>query len=124
VSVSLGQLDQWLNEPSEHERLEFKSAKRQFDSRELRRFCVALANEGGGHLVLGVSNTAPRQVVGTQAWANLDELKRQLFQELRRRIEIDELRHPDGRVLVVTVPSRPVGEPQQDEGAYWMRVGE
>lgn len=124
MSVSLAQLDQWLKAPSEHERLEFKEAKRQFDSRELRRYCVALANEGGGQLILGVTNAVPRQVIGTEAFANVDELKRQLFQDLRRRIEVDEVRHPGGRVLVFTVPSRPVGEPQQYDGAYWMRVGE
>ncbi|NUP98443.1 MAG: putative DNA binding domain-containing protein [Armatimonadetes bacterium] len=123
MGVSPEQLEQLLGQ-AEAEHLEFKEAKSQFDSRELRRYCVALSNEGGGRLILGVANAVPRRVVGTQAFANVAELKRQLFQGLHRRIEIDELQHPDGRVLVFTVPPRPVGEPQQYEGAYWMRVGE
>ncbi|MCC7494456.1 MAG: ATP-binding protein [Fimbriimonadaceae bacterium] len=59
----LAQLHAWLAEPREGEHLEFKEAKAQFDSRELRRYCVALANVGGGHLVLGVSNAVPTRAV-------------------------------------------------------------
>ena len=45
------QLKEWIRrEESEH--LEFKQAGRQFDSEKLTRYCVALANEGGGKLIL------------------------------------------------------------------------
>jgi hypothetical protein len=39
------QIDLWRQAPSEHQRLEFKEAKAQFDSRRLHEYCVALANE-------------------------------------------------------------------------------
>jgi ATP-dependent DNA helicase RecG len=61
------QIDLWRQSPSEHQRLEFKEAKTQFDNCKLYEYCVALANEGGGYLVLGVVDKPPRLVVGTQA---------------------------------------------------------
>lgn len=47
-------IDHLLGVPREHERLEFKEAKQQFDTTKLLRYCVALANESGGLLVLGI----------------------------------------------------------------------
>jgi hypothetical protein len=62
------QIDLWRSVSSEHQRLEFKEAKNQFDNRKLYEYCVALANEGGGHLLLGVSDKPPRPIVGTAAF--------------------------------------------------------
>jgi ATP-dependent DNA helicase RecG len=53
--ITLENLEKWLNEPAETEHLEFKEAKQQYDTTKLLRYCVALANEGGGYLILGVS---------------------------------------------------------------------
>jgi ATP-dependent DNA helicase RecG len=39
-------------------------------------------------------------------------------------VEVTELHHPHGRVLVFEVPTRPVGQALTFEGAYLMRVGE
>ncbi|HCU23583.1 MAG TPA: MloB, partial [Deltaproteobacteria bacterium] len=61
------QIDIWLALPSEHQRLEFKESKKQFDNHKLYKYCVALANEGGGILLLGVTDKHPRKVVGTDA---------------------------------------------------------
>jgi Putative DNA-binding domain len=41
---------------SEHQRLEFKAAKNGLDRTKLNEYCVAIANEGGGHLILGISD--------------------------------------------------------------------
>ena len=120
---SLERLSDWLT-ADEGERLEFKEAKRQFDSDKLSKYCVALANEGGGHLVFGVTDKLPRRVVGTQAFQDLSALKRTQSQRLRLRIDATALEHPSGRVVVVSVPSRPIGTPIQYKGAYWMRRGE
>ena len=120
---TLDQLQRWLGDP-EDERLEFKEAKTQFDSDRLTRYCVALANEGGGHMVLGVSDKFPRRVVGTQAFRDLAALKRNQSQRVRLRIDATEFDHADGRVVVITVPSRPIGNPIEYRGAYWMRRGE
>lgn len=64
------QIDLWRKSPSEHQRLEFKEAKTQFDNRNLYEYCIALANEGGGRLLLGIADKQPRSVVGTQAFRN------------------------------------------------------
>ena len=47
-----------------------------------------------------------------------------MFQALGFRVEIEEVMHPDGRVLVFTIPSRPRGTAFDFEGAYLMRAGE
>lgn len=125
--VTLEILAGWLAATTESECLEFKEAKQQFDNGKLLDYCVALGNEGGGHLVLGVSNTHPRRVVGTQAFrteSHLNEVKLLVTNRLGVRLEATELFHPDGRVLVFSIPSRPVGQPLHVSGQYWMRAGE
>ncbi|MBA3032072.1 MAG: putative DNA binding domain-containing protein [Gammaproteobacteria bacterium] len=125
--ITLDTLSTWLLAPAESEHLEFKEAKQQFDTTKLLRYCVALANEGGGHLVLGVSDKLPRQVVGTQAFAAataLNDIKSRIVDKLRIRVDAVELAHVDGRVLVFGIPSRPVGQPLDFDGAYLMRAGE
>lgn len=125
--ITLDTLTRWLLAPAESEHLEFKEAKQQFDTIKLLRYCVALANEGGGHLVLGVTDKRPRRVVGTQAFAaaaDLNGIKSRIVDKLRIRVGAVELAHADGRVLVFGVPSRPAGQPLDFDGAYLMRAGE
>lgn len=122
--TTLETLNRWLADAPENEHLEFKEAKQQYDTTKLLRYCVALANEGGGHLVLGVSDKRPRQVVGTQAFQNRGEITARILEALRMRVEVQELQHPNGRVLVFAVPPRPAGTPLHHEGAYLMRAGE
>jgi ATP-dependent DNA helicase RecG len=118
------QIDRWREARSEYERLEFKEAKTQFDTQKLYEYCVALANEGGGHLLLGISNKPPRPVVGTRACNNPIEMTQKLLQVLGFRVDIEEVAHPDGRVLVFRVPPRPLGTAYHFEGKYLMRSGE
>ena len=59
------QLNNLLAIRSENQRLEFKEAKVQFDNKKIYKYCVAIANEGGGKLILGVSDQLPRKVIGT-----------------------------------------------------------
>ena len=116
-------LDSLIAEP-EGERLEFKEAKKDFDFGRLAKYCSAMANEGGGKIVLGVSDKRPRTVVGTQAFPDLSRTKHGLLQELGMRIDAIEYTHGNGRVVVFTVPPRMTGCPVQYRGAYWMRSGE
>jgi ATP-dependent DNA helicase RecG len=122
MKALLEQLDQWLRAP-EDEHLEFKEAKSRYDFEELVKYCCALANERGGRMILGVTDRRPRRIVGTGAFENLERTKKGLVERLHIRIEAEGLQHPDGRVLVFHVPSRPVGMPIQYQGAYWMRAG-
>lgn len=118
------QIDFWRQLPSETQRLEFKEAKGQYDFRKLLKYCVALANEGGGYLLLGIADKPPRIVVGTQAFADTIATVEKLFQALGFRVDIEEVAHPDGRVLVFHIPSRPRGTAYHLDGAYLMRSGE
>ena len=51
------------------DKVEFKKAKTQFNYKNNRRsilgYVTALANEGGGKLILGMTDTYPHEVVGT-----------------------------------------------------------
>ena len=123
MTVTNQQLEKWLS-ARENEHLEFKEAKNNFHFEKLVKYCAALANEGGGSIVLGVTDTRPRRVVGSQVFADLERTKAGLIERLRLRIDASEIKHPDGRVLVFTAPSRPIGMPIAFEGAYWMRAGE
>ena len=122
--TSLDQLRDWLKVPYEDEHIEFKEAKANFHFEKLVKYCCALANERGGKMILGVTNKHPRRVVGSNTFKDLQRAKSGLIQRLYLRIEAEEIMHPDGRVVVFHVPSRPIGMPIQYEGAYWMRRGE
>ena len=123
MTVSIDILQTWMND-REDEHLEFKEAKKNFHFEELVNYCVALANEGGGRMILGVTDKLPRKVVDSQAFSNLERTKAGLIDRVRLRIDVEEIQHPDGRVLVFQIPSRPIGMPMQYKGAYWMRGGE
>lgn len=118
------QIDLWRQSPSERQRLEFKEAKTQFDNRRLYEYCVVLANEGGGHLLLGIADKPPRPVVGTHAFNDLVAMAEKLFQAVGFRVDIEEVAHPQGRVVVFRIPSRPRGTAYHLDGKYLMRAGE
>lgn len=123
MTARLDELAAWMAS-DEDEHLEFKEAKNRYDFELLVKYCCALANEGGGHIVLGVTDRKPRRVVGSQAFADLQRTKLGIVERLRLRIDAWEVPHPDGRVIVFAVPGRPIGFPVQYNGAYWMRGGE
>ncbi|HOY82717.1 MAG TPA: ATP-binding protein [Rhodoglobus sp.] len=123
MSTTLDQLSGLLQK-EEGEHLEFKEAKERYDFEKLGKYCAALANEGGGRVVLGVTDKRPRRVIGTRAFETLERTRAGLIERLRLRVDADELEHPDGRVVVFHVPARPIGFPIQYEGTYWMRRSE
>jgi len=118
------QIDLWLQVPRETQNLEFKEAKTQFDNRKLFKYCVAIANEGGGHFILGVSDARPRKVVGTAAFNDPVGMASKVFQAVGFRVEIESVSHSDGRIVVFQIPGRPLGTAYAFEGAYLMRIGE
>lgn len=119
----LSQLSAWM-QADEDEHLEFKEAKANFHFETLVDYCAALANEGGGKIILGVTDRHPRRVVGSLAFSELGRTKAGLTERLHLRIDAREIEHPDGRVLVFEVPSRPIGVPIAHKGAYKMRSGD
>jgi predicted HTH transcriptional regulator len=124
VVITVEQIDYWRSLPSETEVLEFKEAKTQYDNTKLFRYCVALANEGGGHLLLGIRDKLPRPVVSTAAFNDLPGISQLLLATLGFRVDVAETFHPDGRVLTFRIPSRPRGTPLHHNGEYLMRSGE
>ncbi|MDR1342496.1 MAG: putative DNA binding domain-containing protein [Prevotellaceae bacterium] len=119
------------------DKVEFKEAKRDFnfaggshaDPRERRKcvlgYVVALANEGGGYLVLGVKETTPNELVGTAfADRKIGEVEDEIYKRLSVRVEVEELFEGGKRVLVFKIPARPVGSPLNFEGVPLMRIGD
>ncbi len=108
----------------EGQRLEFKEAKGTYPLDKLVNYCVALANEGGGKVILGVTDERPRRIVGTAAFAEPGNTEFTLHAQLSHRIPVEELQQPEGRVLVVHVPPRLPGTAWQVGGRYFKRAGD
>lgn len=123
MGYTLADLDRWLSEP-ESETLEFKEAKTQYSFDKLVKYCSALSNEGGGKMILGVTDKRPRVVVGSLAYPEPGQAVSQLSEKLRLRINWAELGHKLGRVLVFDIPPHPIGVPIHADGAYYARSGD
>ncbi len=105
----------------EGENLEFKEAKNRFHFEKLAKYCAALANEGGGKIALGITDERPRKVVGSLAFNQPERTRSGLIEQLHINVDFDVVIHPNGRVLVFSVPSRPIGNPVKYKGIYWER---
>ena len=113
-----------LLDKNEDEHIEFKKAESSFDFDKLVDYSIALANEHGGSIVLGITDKKPRRIVGTSAYLDdLAKIKERLIAQVRLRIDVEEVPCPEGRVLVFHVPSRPIGMPIGRNGTYLMRAG-
>jgi len=117
------QIDVWRTAPHESEGLEFKESKKGLHSAVLFKYCIAIANTGGGRLLLGIADKPPRPVVGTCACNNPRGMAEKIYHTIGFRVDVEEVMHPDGRVVVFHVPSRPRGTAYHHEGSYWMRLG-
>lgn len=124
MTTTIEQLDALLLVRSENEILEFKAAENRFDFEKLVDYCVALANEGGGRMVLGVTNAHPRKVIGTNAFDSPERTVGSIYTRLHLKVIAEEIMHPSGRVLIFHIPPRPTGQPIHHNGRYFMRVGE
>lgn len=95
-----------------------------------RRRCIlgyvtALCNEGGGYLVIGMTDNYPHEVVGTQQnLGSIGELESRIYTDTGIRPKIYELYEDQKRVLVIEVPCRPAGKVFKFEDVALMRVGE
>ncbi len=97
MSITPDQIDLWRASKSETQNLEFKEAKTQYDNQKLYKYCVAIANEGGGHLILGVADKPPRPVVGTRAFDNPIEMASKIFQAIGMRVDMEQAANTEGR---------------------------
>lgn len=124
MKTTIEELEALIQKPSEDEHLEFKNWESREDDSQVGRYCVALANEGGGRLVIGVTDKRPRRIVGTQAYLDTGKIAFKLLQQLKFRVDVQELEHPQGRVLIFHIPSRPTGDAYDYKGEFLMRSGE
>lgn len=119
---------------AENEVVEFKEAKNGHDFTKLGKYFSALCNEANlkrqpsACLVFGVNDQ--RQVVGSNFRSvrkDLDSLKVEIANKTTHRItfvEIHEVSHPRGRVLLLEIPAAPKGLPVAFDGHYYGRDGE
>ncbi|MCK0507480.1 RNA-binding domain-containing protein [Aromatoleum anaerobium] len=127
-------LDTLLALPAENEVVEFKEARNGYDFTKLGKYFSALCNEANlkrqpaAWLVFGVNNHC--QVVGSNfrpARKDLDSLKEEIANKTTNRItfvEIHEVQHPRGRVVLFEIPAAPRGLPVAFDGHYYGRDGE
>jgi ATP-dependent DNA helicase RecG len=113
--------------------VEFKEAKADYDFRKLGQYFSALCNEANlkqqraAWLVFGVADNG--QVVGTRYRASvqsLASLKEEIANKTSNRItfiDIHEIQHPQGRVLMFEIPPAPKGIPVAFDGHYYGRDG-
>lgn len=127
-------LQNLLNLPFESEVVEFKEAKNNYDFSKLGKYFSALCNEANlkrhsrAWLVFGVNNE--HQVVGSNfrfEKNDLNRLKEEVANKTTNRItfiDIYEINHAQGRVLLFEIPSAPKGLPIAFDGHYYGRDGE
>lgn len=125
--MNINTFERILNADRESEHLEFKEAKESFPISRGKRclfgYYVGIANEKGGKLILGVTDKIPRKVVGTKAFSNLGKIKEKIYEKFHRTIEVEEFFYEKKRVLIINIPSRPIGEALEFNGQYLMREG-
>ena len=127
-------LDALLSLPAENEIVEFKEARNNYDFSKLGKYFSALCNEANlkrqsaAWLIFGVNDR--HQVLGSffrQARKDLDSLKEEIANRTTNRItfvDIHEVDHPKGRVLLFEIPAAPKGLPVAFDGHYYGRDGE
>jgi len=123
-----------LELPSENEVVEFKEANNSYDFKKIGKYFSALSNEANlkqqqkAWLVFGVKDN--RLVVGSRfrhVRKDLDSLKGEIANKITHRItfiDIHEVPHKDGRVLLFEIPAAPKGLPIAFDGHYYGRDGE
>lgn len=128
VSASITDIERWKGEV-EDENLEFKTAQNRFSTEEVTSYCCALANEGGGRIVFGMTPHRPRSVVGSTAFPEIERTRAGVMRDLKVGVRVDEVSHPDisrpqARVVVFSVAPRDRGKPVSYKGQYLKRNGE
>jgi len=127
-------LDHLLQSNIENEIVEFKEAKTNYDLGKLGKYFSAISNEANlsgvtkGWLLFGIADN--RKIVGTQYRQTSKELlslKKEVADKTTNRItflDIHEIQHEHGRVLVFEIPAAPNGLPIAWSGHYYGRDGE
>jgi ATP-dependent DNA helicase RecG len=121
--ASINDINDLLTAP-EGENVEFKEAKNTYEFDKLVRYSCAIANNGGGIFVLGISDRRPRKIVGSSAFPQPERTREGLIGKLHIRIDFQLYDHEGKRILVFEIASRPFGLPVQAGGVAWWRKGD
>ena len=114
----------------EDEHTEFKEAKNKFEifgkpdnKKSIYGYSVALGNEGGGCLVLGVDDK--KNIVGTNfPKESFRSIKEEIFKRTGQKIDIEEKFFDNKRIVIIRIPGRPVGQYFTFYDTPLMRVGQ
>lgn len=111
------------------DKVEFKEAKNQYAYNSSRKsvlgYIVAFANEKGGYLVFGLEDAHPHTVCGSKAYEGREgQLEQDVYRDIGVRIQTEVLFEGPSRILVIKIPSRPVGKPLYFNDVPLMRVGD
>lgn len=111
------------------DKVEFKEAKNQYAYNSSRKsvlgYIVAFANEKGGYLVFGLEDAHPHTVCGSKAFEGREgQLEQDVYRDTGIRIQTEVLYEGTYRVLVIKIPSRPIGKPLYFNDVPLMRVGD
>src|SRR5258708_12413320 len=124
-------IDQIKHFQESEDKIEFKEAATQYSYKSSRRsvlgYVVALANEGGGYLILGVKEhkSLPHEITGSIAWKGQEgKLEQDIFRDKQIRVTTEVLFEGAKRVLVIKVPSRPIGRVLKFDDVYLIRIGQ
>ena len=105
--------------------LEFKRGL--LSRKEIAEYAVGIGNEGGGWLVMGVTDRRPRSIVGVdrQGPAQLQRIRDSVMDSAGIRMDVQHFQTSDGWVLAISIPTRPRGQVfYTRSGKYLMRTGE
>jgi ATP-dependent DNA helicase RecG len=125
MTIYTSEFGNWIQQ-LENTNLEFKEAKNSFSKdKDLPKYCCAISNEGGGKLILGVSDKLPRNIVGTSAFHYTHTtLPNFLRDKLGIRIEVEEKTFESKRILIFHIPKRFTGQTIKFQHIPWSRDGE
>ena len=133
-------IEEILSWKESEDNVEFKEAKNTFpfmggassDPKKRRKcvlgYVVALANDGGGRLVLGIKETSKNcyEVVGSNFREGSEgQLEQDIYAQKAIKVQCMSVIDAHGRrVLVISVPKRPVGQVYKFEDVPLWRVGD
>lgn len=114
-----------MNERDEGEQLEFKRGR--IDDKAIAEYAVGIGNEGGGWLLMGITDRRPRGIVGVARTTerDLQRLRDSLFDSTGIRVGVRVVSTSEGSVLAIRIPGRPKGQVfHTKSGKYLRRSGE
>ncbi len=106
-----------LDKKTEGKNIEFKKSK--IDSKEIVDYCACFANAGGGDLLFGVNDDG--SIAGTNIYSGtIHQLPNKFHQQFDPFlwIDVEEVFHPKGRVVIFKIPSRTTGQIIRSKGNY------